>query len=165
MLLPPGRGSNVYLKVFSMIRALVFLFWVAMLAASGCLNPGDCVINNSGNVQLTLVPPTGTAGVLFTRVAVVGLATPVAANVSGTTLALPVNPDTTQTTYVFTRTNRTDTITFTYRNQVLVLNPDCGAILFHRDLNFSRNTFGAGTLTINNPVLARGVTRNATLRF
>lgn len=148
-----------------MIRVLVLVVLILWLPAAGCLNPGDCLVTNSGNLQLTLVPPAGTTGVLFSTVAVVGLAQPVGANVSGTTLALPVNPDTTQTTYVFSRATRTDTITFTYLNQLLVLSPDCGAIVFHRELDYTTNTFGPGTLTINNRVLARGVTRNATLRF
>jgi len=155
-----------------MNRAVVLLFLIGMLPAAGCLNPGDCLITNSGTVQLALVDAAGRAReVRFASISVVGVERPLSTNSNTSTLALPLNPDTTVTSFVFTRVTapdtpaRLDTLTFTYRNQVLVLSPDCGAILFHRDLDYTRNTFGAGTLTINNRVLARGVTRNATLRF
>lgn len=142
------------------------------LLGAGCFNPGDCIKNNKTNIELEFVGTDGKpANVQFTSISVSGIRTPLATNFNTSRVSLPVNPAASSTTYVFTRPAlnnpnavRRDSITFTYRNQVLVLNPDCGAILYHRDLDFSINTFGSESLRITNRQLLTTVARNATLR-
>lgn len=138
---------------------------MAMLLG-GCFNPGDCVKNNKSNIELAFVNASGAAQtVQFSSIAISGLKQPILTNVNANAVSLPVNPAAANTTFIFVRSNRKDSITFTYRNQALVLNPDCGAIIYHRDLDFSVNTFGANTLQITNRQLLTTVSRNATLRF
>ena len=147
--------------------------WIGLaLLGAGCFNPGDCVKNNKTNIELEFVGSNGRAAAAqFSTISISGVAQPILSNVNGTSVSLPVNPAASSTTYVFTRPAlnsptgvRRDSITFTYRNQVLVLNPDCGAILYHRDLDFSVNTFGSESLRITNRQLLKSVARNATLR-
>lgn len=143
------------------------IVWSGMaLFVCGCFNPGDCLKNNKTNIELAFVNAAGAAqSVQFSSITISGLKAALLTNVSVNAVSLPVNPAATSTTYVFVRGSRKDSITFTYRNQALVLNPDCGAILYHRDLDYALNTFGLETLVITNRQLLTSVSRNATLRF
>jgi hypothetical protein len=166
---PDFVARRVIFESFWLMNRLL-LFGMACLAI-GCLNPGDCVINNRATVELEFVGTNGLpATTSFQSISVSGQNTPFLTNVTRTTVSLPLNPAADSTTFVFVRagtapnTIEKDSITFTYRNQVLVLNPDCGAILYHRDLDFSLSTFGSDALRITNRQLLSTIPRNATLR-
>jgi hypothetical protein len=147
---------------------LVGMAWLA----TGCFNPGDCIINNRTTIELEFVGTDGKpAAAQFQSISISGRPGTILSAVNRANVSLPVNPGADSTTFVFVRPGspnpaavRKDSITFTYRNQVLVLNPDCGAILYHRDLNFTINTFGSESLRITNRQLLTTVSRNATLR-
>lgn len=137
-----------------------------MLVLSSCFNQGECLITNTNIVRVSLRTKKDGAvvGVAFTSVSVLN-DTVLYQNKTESVLLLPVNPGVTETSFVFVRGERTDTLSLGYSNQTVVLAPQCGAFPYQRNLAITRSTFGQDSVVVTNPSLLKDVPENVRIYF
>ncbi len=144
-----------------------FVFFLLMLIGLGaCLEQGDCLVTNTTLTQVKL--KSANTGADTTIVfAAVSIANDVLLyeNRSLNNLVLPVNPAADSIFYVFEYGDREDTLVLRYRNETVVLSPDCGAFVFQKDLLESKNNVGADSVRWLNRQLLKSVTVNAEIFF
>lgn len=146
------------------LRALTFL--LCLLVASSCFEQGDCLITNStiAKIKLKSLKTKADTSFTFTSVqAVGGLELYKGKKLSA--LELSVNPSTTQTMFILIQADRKDTLTLSYRNELIVIAPDCGAFEFQKDLAISKNTMGRDSVRVLNNQLTKSATVNAEIYF
>jgi len=144
-----------------------FVFFLLMLMGLGaCLEQGDCLVTNTtlAKVKLKSVKTNADTTIAFASVAI-GDDVLLYENQSLNNLVLPVNPAADSTLYVFEYGERKDTLVLRYRNETVVLSPDCGAFVFQRDLRASKNKVGVDSVRWLNNQLLKSVTVNAEIFF
>jgi hypothetical protein len=163
---PSADGLKKYIcaAINANLRALIFFLFLFL--ASSCFEQGDCLITNTTIAKIKLKSLKTKADTTFTFAsiqAVGGLELYKAKALSA--LELPVNPSSNQTMFILVQASRKDTLTLAYRNELIVIAPDCGAFDFQKDLSISKNTMGRDSVRILNSQLVKSATVNAEIYF
>ena len=168
----PGlRGSKTYIcgfKFSDVRRLFVSLTFLFLLV--GCFEQGDCLLSNSNLMKVSLkkFSDKSTASVTFNSITIAG-EIPLTYTAAQSSLALPLNPESTETQIIFdykiTGGSRKDTLNISYRNESIVLSPDCGVYQYQRDLAISKNTFGADSVRLVNNQVNLKISLNVEIYF
>lgn len=137
--------------------------WVSV----SCFEEGDCLVTNSNIVVVDfrkVADKKAVQPVAISSVDVLG-GVNLYRNQELSQLKLPVDPHLTETHFIIRQASKTDTLGFSYRNQSVVLAPDCGAYLYQFDLAVTRNTFGPDKVRIVNNALNTNIKSNVEVYF
>jgi len=141
--------------------AAISLVWVL----SSCFDQGECLITNSNIIRVSLrTKDNQPATITFASVSVLN-DTVLYTNKSLTALDLPVNPGVLEMTYVFDYGDGTDTLSFGYTNQHVVLSPSCGAFPYQRNLSVTGGTFKTDSVKVTNPSLLKDALENVRIYY
>jgi len=140
------------------LRFIAFILLITL--ASSCYEVPDCLINNTNLMKVALKSKTdGSAiSVAFSSIYIVNLNAIAYENQEAGNLQLPVDPNSTETTFIFNYASGTDTLVVKYRNETRLINPDCGAFLYQKDLDVAETDFYE--VRVINNILLKDVTTN-----
>jgi hypothetical protein len=139
---------------------------LGLLMGTSCLEEGDCLVSNSNLVRVSLksVKSKKDSTITFTSINLAD-GTVLYANKPLASMELPVDASETVTTFFFQRGAVKDTLVFQYRNEAVVVSPDCGAFPFQKDVSVARNTFERDSVRWLNNQLSKTATVNVEVFF
>jgi hypothetical protein len=143
------------------LRISIIIF--AALALSSCFDKGDCLINNTNLIKISLKKKVGNTplDVAFSSITVEGTAIILYGNKTVNAVELPVDPTKTSMTFLLNYGGIQQKITFSYVNQTTIPSVDCGALVYQTAVTITESTFDPANLrSVNNQLL-----RNATVNF
>lgn len=163
---PIRLGPKTYICRFNFSVLRVWLPFLCLLMGTSCLDVGDCLVSNSNLVRVSLksVKTKKDSTVAFTSVKLAN-GTVLYANKGLSSLELPVDPSATVTAFYFQRDALNDTLIFQYRNEAVVVSPDCGAFPFQKDVNLVHNTFERDSVRWLNNQLSKTAKVNVEVFF
>lgn len=133
-----------------------------LFVVTSCLNQANCLITSTNLVKISLkkVIDNSAATITFNSITVSGTSFSFYNNATTTALNLPVNPDTTETTFLFSYQetadgairNKTATLSLSYSNEIQLISEDCGAFQYQKDLAVVSTDF-AKTKLLNTSLL------------
>jgi len=162
--IPQGPKTYICGFKFRVLRAWLLIFVV--LIVTSCLEEGDCLVTNSTLVRVNLksVKSRKDSTITFTSVRLAN-GTELYANKALANLELPVDPGKTASSFFFQRGDIKDTLVFEYRNETIVISPDCGAYEFQKDVKVTTNTFGRDSVRWVNNQLSKNAKVNVEVFF
>jgi hypothetical protein len=148
-------------------RALLVCFVVLLF--SSCYDKGDCLITNSTLINIQFKKKTNSSkdtAISFTSIEIIGADSVLLTNANDTTkrsqISLPVDPFKTEAGFIFHyRNNRTiDTLKFAYRNETVILNSECPALTYQKNVAVAKTTYDSTLIRVKNDQLLKDLTAN-----
>ena len=127
------------------MRFILLILMILILPS--CFEQTDCLINNTNILKITLKGKTlgKDTTVTFISIYVLKDENVLYTNQALGTLEVPLETTDSAETVVFNYMEMTksvsDTLVITYRNELRVISPDCGAFLYQHDINVPHTTF------------------------
>jgi hypothetical protein len=158
-------GEKIPVARALLVGIVVFLF-------SSCYDKGDCLITNSSYINIEFKKRTNSAKdttIKFTSIEIIGsdiVFDTIAAKTK--TVSLPVDPFAIEAGFIFHYKDSVnssgtikfdpDTIKFTYRNETIILNSDCPALTYQKDVAVAKTTHDSTLFrVINNQLLKNAI--------
>ncbi|HEY5824400.1 MAG TPA: hypothetical protein VIT44_08545 [Cyclobacteriaceae bacterium] len=159
-------GEKIPVARALLVGIVVFLF-------SSCFDKGDCLITNSTLINIDFKKKTNSSldtAIRFTSIEIIGSDTVLYSDDTKKhqQVNLPVDPFQTEAGFIFhypdsirmvdnkndTIKFKSDTLKFSYRNETVILNSDCPALTYQKDLIISKTTHDSTLIrVINNQLL------------
>lgn len=152
--------------ICSLIISVLRIVLIVLLALffSGCFEQPDCLITNTNILKIAFKGKTLGKDTTFTFKSIRSLKSAEAlyTNKSLPNAEVPLQGTDTVATIIFDYDLKTkpvsDTLTITYRNEMRVISPDCGAYLYQKDVFIRKTNFEK--VRVTTPVLLKAVTKN-----
>jgi len=169
----PASGSpKNYICGEKIPVARTLLVGIVVLLCSSCYDKGDCLITNSPLINIEFKKRTNSSldtAIRFTSIEIMGTDSILFTNDTIKLVSLPVNPFKTETGFIFhyqdsirtidkitdTLKFTSDTLRFTYRNETIILNSDCPAQAYQKDVTISKATHDSTLIRVINTQLLK----------
>ena len=167
----PASGSpKNYICGEKIPVARALLVGIVVLLFSSCYDKGDCLITNSTLINIKFKKRTNSAidtAISLTSIEIIG-SDIASGDTTGTGVYLPVDPFKTQAAFILhykdnikvidnkndTTKFKPDTLQFNYRNETVILNGDCPAFAYQKDVTVTKTTHDSTLIrVINNQLL------------
>jgi len=171
----PASGSpKNYICGEKIPVARTLLVGIVVLLFSSCYDKGDCLITNSTLISIKFKKRTDSSkdtAISLTSIQIIG-SDIASGDTTATGVYLPVDPSKTEAAFIFhypdnirvidnkndTIKFNPDTLQFSYRNETVIMNSDCPALTYHKDVIVSKTTHDSTLIrVINNQLLKNAI--------
>jgi len=164
----PASGSpKNYICGEKIPVARALLVGIVVVLFSSCYDKGDCLITNSSLINIKFKKRTNSSidtAIQFSSIEI--MESNIVFDTIGTTnnVFLPVDPSKTEARFIFNYKDSSvdpDTVNFAYRNETVILNGECPALTYQKNVAISKSTYDSTQIRVLNNQLLKDLTNNA----